>query len=107
PMFPSLYVTDITGLDPNSVAAHMGDWQYGGSPIPPDNIFGAWKAFTKTIDLTGATPKITLTADPNPSSKNGFNLGPGSDPVPAGTASLGFGLEARWNISDLGLIPGH
>src|SRR5205085_1706283 len=43
PMMPSLFVTDITGLDPNSVAAHDNDWQYGGSPVAPNDIFGDWK----------------------------------------------------------------
>src|SRR5581483_10081923 len=35
------------------------------------------------------------------------NLGPGSDAAPAGLANEGYGAEARWNLADLNLIPGH
>ena len=38
------------------------------------------------------------------------NLGGGSDIPPGGFASLtnqGYGAEIRWNVNDLGLLPGH
>ena len=34
-------------------------------------------------------------------------LGAGSDPVPAGLVNEGYGAEARWDISMLGLLSGH
>ena len=43
-------------------------------------------------------------------SKNNWNLGAGSDTPPGGFGALsneGYGAEARWNVSDLGLQPGH
>jgi uncharacterized repeat protein (TIGR01451 family)/choice-of-anchor A domain-containing protein len=107
PLTPSLYVTDITGLDPSSVAAHAGDWQYGGTPIAPNAVYGTWKSFTETIDMTTSTPTITLTAGANPAS-NGWNLGSGSDAPPSSVgSSQGYGAEVKWNLSSLGLIPGH
>src|SRR5262249_11404330 len=52
PIFPSLFITDITS-DPNSLA---GDWQYGGTPIPPQAVFGTWKAGVRTVDNTQSPP---------------------------------------------------
>jgi uncharacterized repeat protein (TIGR01451 family) len=106
PLFPSLYVTDITGLDPNSVAAHAGDWQYGGTPIAPNDVYGAWKTFTEVIDKTTSTPTVTLTGSNDPA-QNGTNLGNGADPWPSGTTNLGYGAEMTWNVNSLNLIPGH
>ena len=37
-------------------------------------------------------------ADP---AKNGWNLGPGADPVPAGLVSEGYGAEVRWKLTNL------
>ena len=48
PMFPALFLTDIS-TDPNSTA---GDWQHGGTPIPPHAVFGTWKAAVRTVDKT-------------------------------------------------------
>src|SRR5439155_111772 len=39
PLFPALFITDITD-DPSSRA---GDWQFGGTPIAPDAVFGTWR----------------------------------------------------------------
>src|SRR5436190_778716 len=39
PMFPALFITDLTIKGPNSLA---GDWQYGGTAIPPNFIAGTW-----------------------------------------------------------------
>ena len=41
PMWPSLFVTDITGNPPDPRA---GDWQHYGIPNGPSEIFGTWKA---------------------------------------------------------------
>lgn len=100
PIAPSLYVTDITD-NPNS---RSGDWQYGGTAIAPSDVFGTWKAFTRTVDRT--TSQTTVTADADPA-RNGWNLGAGSDAPPAGATAGGYGAEIRWNLSDLSLIQGH
>ena len=95
PIWPSLFITDITD-DPTSRA---NDWQYGGTPILPNAIFGTWKGAVKTVDKTVVPTTITITPDVDPA-VNGSNLGAG-DPAPAGSISQKYGAEARWNISDL------
>jgi len=94
PYFPSLFITDITN-DPNSRA---GDWQFNGTPVKPDDIFGTWKG----ASASGST--ITVDADP---AKGNTTLGPGSDPFPSGASSEAYITEARWNLSNLPLIAGH
>ena len=95
PMFPALFITDISS-DPSSTA---GDWQHGGTPIPPHAVFGTWKAAVRTVDKTGSSPVITVTPDGDPA-KNGWNLGAG-DPAPSGLQSQGYGAEVRWNVDAL------
>jgi hypothetical protein len=99
PMWPALFVTDISG-DPTSRA---GDWQMGGRPAAPNAIFGSWKAAVRTVDDTKSPATVTITPDVDPA-KNNLNLGAGADPVPAGIANEGFGAEARWNVT---LVPGR
>jgi hypothetical protein len=70
---PVLYVTDITA-NPNCTA---GDQQKGGRPYDPVAVFGTWKSASEGVDFVG-TPDMM---DPKPG--NGWNLGPGADPVPA------------------------
>jgi uncharacterized protein YegL len=101
PISPSLFVTDTTS-DPLS---HAGDWQFGGIPIPPGAVFGTWKAAVRTVDKTKSPPVVTVTTDADPA-KNDWNLGKG-DAAPTGLADEGFGAEVRWNVADLGLLPGH
>ena len=101
PMFPALFVTDTT-TDPSSRA---GDWQFGGKPIPPQTVFGTWKGAIKTVDNTRTPPQVTVTPDADPA-KNNWNLGSG-DPAPSGLANEGYSAEARWNVADLKLLPGH
>jgi hypothetical protein len=101
PFFPALFITDIT-TDPNSRA---GDWQFGGTPIPPSDVFGTWKG------AVVGTGKNGIVTDNDPAA-NGSNLGPGSDAPPAGTAVDKYLAEVRWNVADLRvnglpLIPGH
>lgn len=103
PMFPALFVTDVTDPNANPLA---GDWQYGGTAILPSAVYGTWKAAVKTVDKTRVPPIVTVTPDVDPV-KNGWNLGPGSDPVPAGLTGQGWGAEIQWDVSKLGLIPGH
>ena len=99
PMWPALFVTDITDNPDN----RSGDWQQGGRPYNPNVLFGTWKAAVRNVDTT-VTPSVAdITPDPDPA-KNDWNLG-GGDPVPAGLAkNEGYGAEVRW---DLVLIPGH
>jgi hypothetical protein len=96
PMWPALFVTDIT-KDPNAVA---GDWQWGGSALNPTYVAGTWKGAVRTVDASGAS--ITPDADP---AKNNQNYGNGHTP-PAGavTKAEAFGAEVRWDIR---LEPGH
>ena len=56
--------------------------------------------------MTRTPNVVSLAVDPDPA-KNNWNLGPGSDPVPAGLANEGYGAEVRWDISKLGLLSGH
>ncbi|HQU45816.1 MAG TPA: hypothetical protein PK867_23580, partial [Pirellulales bacterium] len=106
PIFPSLYVTDITGLDPNSTAAHAGDWQSGGTPQSPTAVFGTWKSATETVDETGATPTVSFNVGSDPA-KNGWNLGPGADPAPTSIQNQGFGAEAQWTLGSVLDQNGH
>ena len=92
PFFPSLFITDITD-DPDSRA---GDWQFGGTPMPPTAVFGTWKGGTRS----GAD--FALDKDP---AKNDYDLdGTGTlqpDPVPAGLENQGYGSEVRWDVNAL------
>jgi hypothetical protein len=106
PIPPTLFVTDLT-LNPSP--PYMGDWQNGGTPYTPQTVCGLWKVLTKDWTL-GSSP-IVAPAD-NPSSGNiangVWNLGVGSDPVPAGISNpQSFGAEITWDISSLGLVPAH
>src|SRR5262249_34426561 len=101
PMFPALFLTDITN-DPSSLA---GDWQFGGMPIPPHAVFGTWKAAVRVVDKTKSPAVVEVKPDADPP-KNNWNLDSG-DAVPAGTVNQGYGAEVRWNVDELGLVPGH
>jgi hypothetical protein len=104
PMYPVLYVTDLS-VPPGSTNELAGDWQFGGTGIPPDAVFGTWKAAVRTVDKTNNTVTVTPDADP---AKNNWNLGPGSDPIPTPTpTNEGYGAECRWNLASLNLIPSH
>jgi RNA polymerase sigma factor (sigma-70 family) len=105
PVYPALFVTDITS-NPTSRA---GDWQQGSTEaIPPTQVFGTWKGAVETIDKTQTqvSKQYTVTPDTDPA-KNGWNLGPGSDAPPAGIKGQQWGAEARWSVASLGLQPGH
>src|SRR5207245_6265831 len=72
PMFPALFITDITN-DPTSLA---GDWQYEGTcsslpcsgrnGIPPHFVSGTWKGAVRLVDKTNNPPPITVTPDSHP-----------------------------------------
>jgi uncharacterized repeat protein (TIGR01451 family) len=101
PLYPALFITDITS-DPTSLA---GDWQYGGTAIPPHAVFGTWKGAVRTVDKTRSPAVATVTPDADPA-KNNWNLGTG-DAAPAGLVNQGYGAEVRWETEQLGLLPGH
>ncbi len=101
PEYPAAFVTDITN-DPNT---RNGDWQFGGTPVPPNAVYGTWKSAVRLIDRTKSN-QLTVTPDADPA-KNNWNLGTGSDTAPSGLTNEGFGAEARWNVDNLGLQPGH
>jgi hypothetical protein len=98
PMWPSLYVTDITA----DAKSRAGDWQQGGRPAAPNAVFGSWKAAVRTVDKTVTPNTVTITPDKDPA-KNNWELA-GGDPVPQGLTNQGYGAEARWNVK---LSPGH
>jgi hypothetical protein len=107
PIYPALFITDITNCAPNDQSCNLGgDWQYGGTGIPPNAVFGTWKGAARLVDMTKSTtnPTITVTPDADPA-KNNYNLdGTQSlmpDPVPAGLVNQGYGAEIRWDVSNL------
>src|SRR5204863_6084765 len=62
PLFPALFITDVT-LNPMDMS---GDWQFGGTPTPPDAVYGTWKAAVRTVDKRGSTPIVTLALEDDP-----------------------------------------
>jgi len=114
PLFPGLFITDITddpgvictAADPTPSRCH--DWQFGGTPVRPNAVFGTWKAATKsgTSILTGSDPaKNNLVLDGTGSCTAPSSTCP--DPVPSGVVNQGYVSEVRWNVSALGVLPGH
>lgn len=99
PMFPSLFLTDIT----DNPTSKVGDWQQGGIPIPPNVISGVW-IFADKNGSGGSSVK----SRGRPAIKNVvdtiWQLAPG------GTAPLSgktyedrtyYGTEIRWNVGEL------
>jgi hypothetical protein len=99
PIFPAMFITDITG---NPANPYAGDWQYGGTPQPPTAVFGTWKGAVARVDTTVTPNTFTVTPDADPA-KNNKILGPGSDPfiLPAKMKTQGYSAEVRWDISGL------
>jgi hypothetical protein len=103
PLRPVLYISDITS-DPNNRA---GDWQHNGTAYNPDRISGSWKSAVRVVDKTRTPAVVTITPDADPAIRNNWNTGVGGDIVPSGLVNEGYGAEVVWNISSLGLTPGH
>ena len=106
PLWPALFITDLTVNGPTSRA---GDWQQGGTGRPPSKVCGTWKSATRTVDKTVNPPRITVTPTADPV-KNNWSLGTGSNTPPGGFATLtdeGYGAQISWFVNDLRLIPGH
>jgi hypothetical protein len=102
PLFPALFVTDLTT---NGAASRAGDWQQGGTPIAPNALYGTWKGAKITLDNTKNPAVVSVTPNADPQG-NGTNFGPGA-PVgvyPAGLSSQGWSTDVVWNISS---IPGY
>jgi hypothetical protein len=98
PMWPVLYVTDVTA-NPTSRA---GDWQQGGLPTGPNAVYGTWKSAVRTVDTTVSPSTVTITPDADPA-KNDWTLG-GPDPAPSGLSDEGYGAEVVWSVP---FIAGH
>jgi len=98
PMWPVLFLTDITSDAQN----RSGDWQQGGRPIGPTEVFGTWKAAVRTVDKTVTPNTVTITPDKDPA-KNNWSLA-GGDTPPSGLSNEGYGAEARWSVP---LAAGH
>ncbi len=108
PLFPSLFVTDITANASNT----SGDWQNGGTAIAPTAIYGSWKSYAITVNQETSPATITESGGNDPTA-NGWSLPAGADPVPSAVQSdnAGYGTEVQWNLNSLYssgvLIPGH
>jgi hypothetical protein len=91
PIFPALFVTDITSNPANT----SGDAQNGGTPIPPSMVSGTWKA-ANTNDPAKNYPNGGL-IDPLPSQSNiGHDISGNRD-----RDKLYYSAEIEWNVSDL------
>jgi len=102
PLFPALYVTDIS----TDLKARDGDWQQGGRAFLPNHVYGMWKAVTRIVDKTKNPALVTIQVDADPPKTNGWNLAGGKLP-PSGTLSDKYGALITWDISALGMQPGH
>ncbi len=97
PMFPALFLTDVT--TPNELS-RVGDWQQGGTPIGPHVVSGVWIY----ADKNGSS----VTSRSRPTIKNVvnkiWNLAPGGTAPAPGTSyedASYYGTEIRWNVADL------
>lgn len=102
PMFPALFLTDIT-LNP---ASRVGDWQQGGTPIPPHVASGMWIYADKDGTSITSRPKPLI---PNVVdtiwnvAAGGTAPGPGSIPgkFKSYKKETYYGTEIRWNVAQL------
>jgi hypothetical protein len=114
PVFPALWITDITG----SPTSRAGDFRIGlieslpdTGVIAPDKVCGLWKYAVRFYDKTrSGGPRATTISDLPDPAKNFWNLGSGADTPSEGFANVpngGYGAEAAWNLTNRGLLPGH
>ena len=98
--YPSLFLTDITD-DPT---LKTGDAPTSGaSGIPPSAVFGTWKALGED-DPNGSGFETLPTGADQFSSIPSVDLNTRTGE--RGTEE-GFQAEILWNVSSLGLLPGH
>ena len=58
PMWPALFITDIT----TNLSNRSGDWQQGGTAgLPPNDIFSTWKGLVRTVDKTKTVGHCSIT----------------------------------------------
>src|SRR5207249_7059203 len=76
PTWPALFITDLTV---NGASSRAGDWQQGGTGVPPHKICGTWKGAVRTVDKTHTPNIVTVKPDADPA-KNDWNLGGGDTP---------------------------
>jgi hypothetical protein len=110
PLYPALFLTDILG-HPDNVAHNdpdhrAGDWQYGGTPIAPNAVYGTWKGATVVVNNNKNPPVTSITPGADPA-KNHKVVGTGGINPPANVQDFGYSADVVWDISTLGLIPGH
>jgi hypothetical protein len=96
PLWPSMFITDITNNPSNTT----GDWQNNGALTGPavnipTGVFGTWKAATIVYNAGART--VSTGTDP---ASNGWNLD-GGDTPPGGLTNQGFGAEVRWDTDAL------
>jgi hypothetical protein len=102
PMWPAMFITDVTLNSSNT----SGDWQQGGTAaIPPNAVYGTWKGAVRVVDTTTTPYTISVTPDADPASNNWTGV---PDTPPGGfPATAGYGAEVAWYIDSLGLLPGR
>ncbi len=110
PLWPALFITDVT----SNPSARDGDWQQGGTGVKPSEVCGLWKGAVRTIDLTHVDakhpdPEVKITPDQDPAKISGKGIPSVIDPFPTPSKfkNEGYLTEVKWNVSDLGLVPGH
>jgi len=105
PIWPVLYVTDIT-LDKY---ARDNDWEQGGTNgIPAHQVCGVWNTGVRRV-FTYLGNQVQIQMDPSPP-QNHWTLGAGSEVPPGGFGMYpdqGYGAEITWDMTQLGFVPGH
>jgi hypothetical protein len=105
PIWPVLYVTDIT-LDKDNRA---GDWQQGSTAgIPAHEVCGVWTSGVRRV-FTYLGNQVEIAMDPSPA-PNHWDLGAGSEAPPGGFETYedqGYGAQIEWDLTRLSLLPGH
>jgi hypothetical protein len=112
-MFPSVFITDLTA---NGVASTAGDWQYQNTTtytvLPPNRVCGIWRGATLAVNTGAGTYSTTPDQPAKLPTKNSWNFGAGSSPLPysangGGNFANEYGTMAVWYIDKLGLVAGH
>jgi hypothetical protein len=100
PLFPAMFVTDLTV---NGASSKLGDWQQGGVALAPNAVYGSWKGAVETVNKTVSPAKTTIVPDADPA-KNHLNVGAGGLNPPSGIPDQGYTTEIVWNVAN---IPGY
>jgi hypothetical protein len=102
PMWPAMFITDVT-LNSSNTA---GDWQQGGTAaIAPNAVYGTWKGAVRVVDTTTTPYTISVTPDADPAMNSWTGV---PDTPPGGfPMTAGYGAEVVWYVDSLGLRPGR